>query len=353
MLGFKNVLPNLPKLASDPVGEAITAGLNANLSSALTQDSNFELPTRGQIEAEALSKLKSTGELSNFSGLNKQLNFTKADGKTYLADLQNTPLYIVDSEPSNSDSEATMNPKDNTNELKVIITQNPTYGALNGIILTVMPTIQESRNATYDEVPILHHPGGILKYKNSSSRTWSVTGKLISRTMREAQSNLDSVNLIRSWVMPFYGQGTSTDEDTSKYIGAPPPILTLTAYGEKMIGPVPCVLENYSWTFPNDVDYINCVDTGNPFPVVLDITLTLKEAFSPAEYSGFSLLNYKNGNMGSAFQPVRNSPQQSPSSQPQQTPSELNIYNPPVSEPLILDDQPSTGLGLISDTPAA
>jgi hypothetical protein len=99
--------------------------------------------------------------------------------------------------------------------------------------------------------------------------------------------------------MPFYGTGNS-DPNLQQYLGAPPPILTLTAYGAQMIGPVPCVMTNYSWTFPNDCDYIPTSD-GSPFPVILDVNITLKESFSPAEYSSFDLSSYKRGDMQGAF----------------------------------------------------
>jgi hypothetical protein len=305
MFGYKNAVPGLVKLGDAGVGVS-------------SDTSNFSLPSQGTKQVEALAKLQKTGEIDNLYGLTNKLDFKQAGNEMYLVDqLSNKPLGTVSEKPAGSDSLETMNPKNSTNELKVIIRQEPKVDSINQIELTVMPTIQESRTATYDEVPILHHPGGILKYKNSSSRSWAVTGQLISRTMVEAEENLGWLNMIRSWTMPFYGVGTSNNKETAAYLGAPPPILTLTAYGDKMIGPVTCVLETYSWTFPNNVDYIKCAKSGNPFPVILDITLNLKESFSPAEYSGFDLVSYKQGLMRQAFNSVKSLPvPQQPSTGP-------------------------------------
>jgi hypothetical protein len=100
--------------------------------------------------------------------------------------------------------------------------------------------------------------------------------------------------------MPFYGVGTGADSITKQYLGAPPPILTLKAYGNQMIGPVQCVCLNYNWTWPNEVDYIH-TSSHVPFPVIIDITIALKESYSPAEYSAFSLIEYRNGNLPTAF----------------------------------------------------
>lgn len=177
----------------------------------------------------------------------------------------------------------------------------------NTLTFDIQPVISEARGATYSSFTPPHHPGEILKYHGTKNRTWSVTGLLASRTMEEATKNQSYLNLIRSWVMPYYGQGTAKDKEFGQNLGAPPPILTLSAYGDKMIGPVPVVLENYGWNFANDVDYIQTnlgTDPDNPpvpFPVLVDVSLTFAESYSPAEYSNFSLRDYRNGDLSSAF----------------------------------------------------
>jgi hypothetical protein len=55
----------------------------------------------------------------------------------------------------------------------------------------------------------------------------------------------------------------------------------LTAYGNKQIKAVPCVLLSYNWTFPDDVDYIFATD--EPMPVIGIITIELEEAYSAAQ----------------------------------------------------------------------
>ena len=91
-------------------------------------------------------------------------------------------------------------------------------------------------------------------------------------------------------------------------MGAPPPIITLEGYGEKMIGPITCVLESYSWNWPNDVDYIRTEGDNQPFPAIISISLTLKEALSPAEYSGFDLTAYREGRLSGSYIPVTATP---------------------------------------------
>jgi hypothetical protein len=174
----------------------------------------------------------------------------------------------------------------------------------NFVFFNIMPTVTESRSATYDEVSFPQHPGAILKYAGTSVRTWSIGSiMLVSRNADEATLNQMTINTLRGWLMPYYGYGTESEADQGglEKLGAPPDILTLSAYGDKNIGPVPVVLENFSVNWPNDVDYITTVD-GQPFPVLLHIDgLQLKEAWSAREHSNFNIFEYKSGVMAGAY----------------------------------------------------
>ena len=160
------------------------------------------------------------------------------------------------------------------------------------------PRISESRNAQYQEINILHHPGAILKYEKTGNRSWSVGARLISRNQGEASINQYYLNVIRGWVMPYYGSGT--EALAPEKLGAPPPVLRFSGYGNRNISPIPVVLESYDTSWPNDVDYIPTYD-GTTFPVIMEINLNLKEAFSPGEYSKFDLYAYKSGDLTTAY----------------------------------------------------
>lgn len=171
------------------------------------------------------------------------------------------------------------------------------------VLFRVMPTINEGRQAAYDDVLMPHHPGLIAKYNHTGPRTWSIGNiKLISRTIAEADENQQIINTLRGWLMPYYGYGT--ENSTPELLGAPPDILEFTAYGDHNIGKIPVVLESLGWDWPNDVDWIH-TSGGEPFPVILNIgSLTLKEAWSPREYSGFDLSAYRKGDLSNAYYPV-------------------------------------------------
>jgi hypothetical protein len=181
------------------------------------------------------------------------------------------------------------------------------------VTFKVTPTISEERSATYDEVSPAHHPGSIMKYSRTASRGWGIgQAKLISRNVAEATENQKTLNLLRSWLMPYYGYGTEA-EDKNR-LGAPPDVLTFTAYGDKNIGGVPVVITSLNVSWPNDVDYIHTADM-QAFPVIMNIDISLKEAWSPREYSGFSLAAYKKGDMKGAYDASRGAPNPTPSTE--------------------------------------
>jgi len=167
------------------------------------------------------------------------------------------------------------------------------------VTFLVSPVIDEARQANYEHLSPVHHPGTIQVYKNTESRTFNLTGKFVARTPLEASQNLKWMNIIRSWVMPYYGKGTAVSTLKDK-LGAPPDILIFDAYGPLNINSLPVVLQNYHWIYPDNVDYIPSTD-GVPCPTIIDVTLSLIEAFAPEEFTGFDITKYKSGDMVGAF----------------------------------------------------
>ena len=97
--------------------------------------------------------------------------------------------------------------------------------------------------------------------------------------------------------------------------GAPPDVLYLYAYSTSAnnmrgMGPrvninrVPVVVTGLEITWPNDVDYIPIYDPEEgpsaytePFPRKMDISVSLTETHSPAEFEQFDLAAFKNGDL--------------------------------------------------------
>lgn len=295
---FRGVL-NLPLVSS------ASNAANMVIDNAKQQIINYSSPASALKQTENLQKLSQNGTAEKFTQASGKINLAKSGGQILAVDQSNNTTVAVQNTAFDTPAGADipMAADNMTSQLKVKISQLPHVGSKNEVILDVMPTISESRTVAYDPFSPSQHPGDILKYRGTSSRSWTISAKLVSRTSNEATNNLITLNTIRSWAMPFYGLGTATDSRVSENLGGPPPILTLKAYGEMCIGPVPCVLENYSTEWPNDCDYLPAIVNGqaSPFPAIMTVSLTLKESYSPSESSGFSLADFKSGNLSKAF----------------------------------------------------
>ena len=214
------------------------------------------------------------------------------------------------------------------------------------VVFDVTPELSESRKVNYSSVDPIHMPGQIYVYKNTSARSFSLSGvKLISRTQEEAEKNLTYLWTLRGWTMPRFGSGSSTLSNYQKkrrdrvrsnpgdyqtdaqkqqlnthqkngmlgreLLGAPPPILLLSAYSKgfgqmtdeagdaqeierQHINNVPVVIESLNIPYPSDVDYIKST-WGVPMPTIMSIDINLLETHSAREYEKFSLDQYKAG----------------------------------------------------------
>jgi hypothetical protein len=226
------------------------------------------------------------------------------------------------------------------------------------VIFEVTPTFSESREAVYESIEPIHMPGGMQIYKRTSARKFSIGAHFISRTSREATDNLQRLQLLRGWQMPYFGLNSSTIDATHgstqaaaragaagvepvpqsltpqqradaaiargksegiELLGAPPDVLYLYAYSTSdnndrsinygvNINRVPVVLTSLDISYPDDVDYlptfantltrIDAYDnTSEPFPIKMDVSISLMETHSPREYEQFNLAAYKIGNL--------------------------------------------------------
>lgn len=288
--------PDLKNTAADPGDIPPVTGPNGQLIT------DYSSASTTLLQQEASTKLLKQGNASSFEAVSKEIQLVESNsvivakaagtnevlGVVGAAARQEVPAdALLQAEPGK------------TNEYKVTLSADPTGDT---VVFDTMPDITENHQAQYDDVQPLQHPGTLLKYRSTSARDWSLTVRLVSRTVEEASQNLRTINIIRSWVMPFYGQGTAGDSSTTRYLGAPPPVLTLKAYGDKVIGPAKCVLVSYNWSWPNDIDYIQTNDVVPvPVPVIMQLSLTLRETWSPREFSGFNLMAYRSGNLPAAF----------------------------------------------------
>ena len=209
------------------------------------------------------------------------------------------------------------------------------------------PQVTENRNVNYNALEPLHAPGQIQVYKNTASRTFTISDlKLISRTQKEADNNLQILWRLRAWTMPRFGNSSTLSDDNvwwrqnrdqygpgdfaggkaeqdkfrqdvegTELLGAPPEVLYLSVYshdigsdpveGKKGTGRwqiaqhlnrIPVVIQQLTIPYPNDIDYITS-SNGVPMPIIMNLDLSLIETHSPNSYEAFSLDDFRQGRL--------------------------------------------------------
>ena len=125
----------------------------------------------------------------------------------------------------------------------------------NGVIFPYTPSIETSYAATYGNTPLTHSNYKGQFYQNSSVGDVSIRGTFTAQDTREAQYLLAVIHFFRSVTKMFYGQDAEA--------GTPPPLVYLSGLGQYQFNNHPCVVTNFSYNLPNDVDYIRANGFNN------------------------------------------------------------------------------------------
>ena len=125
--------------------------------------------------------------------------------------------------------------------------------ATHGVIFPYTPKVDVSYKATYSTAELTHSNYTNYFYQGSSVNQIRVSGAFTAQDTVEANYLLAVIHFFRSASKMFYGQDAQR--------GAPPPLLFLSGFGEYQFNNHPCVLTNFEYNLPSDVDYIRA---GSP-----------------------------------------------------------------------------------------
>ena len=155
------------------------------------------------------------------------------------------------------------------------------------VIFEVPPSMGESRNVNYTEIGEgVRLPTSFLFYMGSSSRTFRLDSKFLSRTPQEADQTFRKIHLLKGWTV---GDPNSQDLEINA-----PEVLLLAAYGNSLKN-IPVVIRSLNIEYPDDVDYVS---GGNgPMPIVQSVSISLTETHSIADIENFNLEQFKTGTL--------------------------------------------------------
>ena len=120
--------------------------------------------------------------------------------------------------------------------------------ATDGIIFPYTPSIQILYAADYNTYHPTHSNYQHYFYKGSKVGEVVLTATFTAQDTEEANYLLAVIHFLKSASKMFYGQDPER--------GSPPPLLFLTGLGDYQFNEAPCVISQFNYVLPNDVDYI-------------------------------------------------------------------------------------------------
>lgn len=146
----------------------------------------------------------------------------------------------------------------------------------DGVIFPYTPTVETNYVAKYDTYSLPHSNYRGTYYRNSEVQDVSVRGTFTAQDTSEAAYLLATIHFFRSVTKMFYGQDSER--------GAPPPLVYLSGFGDWQFAGHPCVVSQFSYSLPSDVDYIRAT---NPNLYGTDLLNRRAAALSaPTQFSG-------------------------------------------------------------------
>lgn len=119
----------------------------------------------------------------------------------------------------------------------------------DGVVFPYTPKINTSYSATYSATDLTHSNYKGYFYQGSSVGEVKISAAFTAQDTFEANYLLAVIHFFRSVTKMFYGQD-------QQYRGAPPPLVFLQGLGEYQFNLHPCVVSQFDYVLPDDVDYI-------------------------------------------------------------------------------------------------
>jgi len=126
----------------------------------------------------------------------------------------------------------------------------------DGVIFPYTPKIDLSYRAMYDVTSPTHANYNAYFYKGSMLDPVNITATFTAQDTAEANYLLAVIHFFRSITKMFYGNDPQR--------GAPPPLVYFTGLGEYQFSEHPCVVHQFNYSLPSDVDYIRARSIMDP-----------------------------------------------------------------------------------------
>jgi hypothetical protein len=123
----------------------------------------------------------------------------------------------------------------------------------NGVVFPFTPAISTAYKAVYSDYNLTHSNYRGYFYQNSYTDAINLTATFTAQSTADAAYVLAVIHFFRSVTKMFYGQDAQR--------GSPPPLTYLSGLGDYQFNNHPCLVTQFNYTLPADVDYIS---SGSP-----------------------------------------------------------------------------------------
>ena len=125
----------------------------------------------------------------------------------------------------------------------------------DGVIFPYTPSISVNYSASYDSIDLTHSNYKFHSYKSSSVDNITIGCDFTAQDTFEANYMLAVIHFFRSVTKMFYGQDAQR--------GSPPPLVFLSGLGDYQFNNHPCVVSQFNYNLPADVNYIRAQNVLN------------------------------------------------------------------------------------------
>ena len=264
--------------------EATLAQQELNITSGLTLNSTAD-PAEDPFEQARLDALARSNEPINTSGFGDQEAAAVAS-LTTAARTQQSIRELRNNKAQSSDWRVRLRLAPNSSYLYNDLANLGVLAALratDGVIFPYTPSIETAYKANYDAYDLTHSNYRGYFYKNSYVDAVNVRATFTAQDTKEADYLLAVIHFFRSVTKMFYGQDQQR--------GAPPPLVYLSGYGDYQFNEHPCVVSQFNYTLPPDVDYIRAQNNLQSNTNQSINRLRNPIANNPVAYSANRLLN--------------------------------------------------------------
>lgn len=158
------------------------------------------------------------------------------------------------------------------------------------------PDVSEQGTVTYIDISDIRAAGSHSVFLGSPARVFNISHKFISRTRIEAENTWRAMNTLRGWRMPKKGHAdTGINVETTSADTNAPSVLNMFGYGNTFRG-IPVVITSLSFDWNSESDYIKC-NNGSDIPIILPVTLSLKEMRTYKDMNDFNYDQFRKGEL--------------------------------------------------------